>query len=110
MDDTGYEVVLVTAPDESVAQTIAHALVEESLAACVNIVRGMRSIYRWQGKVEDEPEVLMIIKTRQELFEQIVSRVKALHPYSVPECIALPIVAGSEAYLGWLALGTKESS
>lgn len=98
--------IFVTAPDEAVAATIGRALVEESLAACVNIVPALRSIYRWQGVVEDEREVLMLIKSRRELFSQIEARVKALHPYSVPEVIALPIVEGSSEYLAWIAQGS----
>ncbi len=99
-------VVLVTAPDEAVAAAIAQALVGESLAACVNIVPALRSIYRWQGRVEDEREVLMLIKTRQEMYVQVEGRVKALHPYSVPEVIALPIAEGSAEYLAWIAQGS----
>ena len=104
---TGYIVVLVTAPDEATAAAIGRALVDESLAACVNIVPGLRSIYRWQGKVEDEREVMMMIKTRQEMFGQLEARVKALHPYSVPEVIALPIAGGSAEYLAWIAQGSR---
>lgn len=110
MDDTEYVVVLVTAPDEDEAGKIARTLVEESLCACVNIVRNVRSIYRWQGKVEDEAEVLMVMKTRRELFGQVFARVKALHPYSVPECIAIPILEGSPDYLAWISQGTKAAS
>jgi periplasmic divalent cation tolerance protein len=68
----------------------------------VNIIRGLRSLYRWQGKMEDENEVLMVAKTRRELFEGLQKKVKELHSYSVPEIIALPIVEGSEEYLKWL--------
>jgi periplasmic divalent cation tolerance protein len=97
-----YCVILVTAPSEDVAAEIAKTVVEERLAACANIVRGVRSIYRWQGKVEDEAEVLMVIKTRHELFEQLAGRVRRLHPYSVPEVIALPIVEGLADYTRWI--------
>lgn len=95
-------VVFITAPTEDEATTIARALVEEKLAGCVNIVRNVRSIYRWEGKIEDDQEVLMIAKTRQELFASLANRVKQLHSYSVPEIIAAPIIAGSENYLAWL--------
>ena len=105
-DKAEFLVVLVTAPDEAVATEIARALVGESLAACVNIVPGLRSIYRWQGKVEDEREVMLLIKTRREMFVRIEGRVKALHPYSVPEIIALPIRGGSAEYLAWIAQGS----
>lgn len=95
-------VVFITASNEGEAARIARTLVEERLAGCVNIVRGIRSIYSWQGKVEDEPEVLMIAKTGTALFESLSKRVKELHSYTVPEIIALPIADGSEDYLAWL--------
>jgi len=94
--------VLVTAPNEEEAAKIANDVVGAKLAGCVNIVRGIRSIYRWQGNIEDDAEVLMIIKTRHELFKALEMKVKELHSYTVPEIIALPIVEGSEGYLGWL--------
>jgi periplasmic divalent cation tolerance protein len=100
--DTNEVVVFITAPSDEEAALIAKSLVESKLAACVNIIRGIRSIYSWQGKIEDETEVLMIAKTRQELFESLTSRVKELHSYDVPEVIALPILQGSEDYLTWL--------
>ena len=99
-------VVYITAPNEDEAAKIAKALVEERLAACVNIVRGIRSIYTWQGKIEDDAEVLMIAKTRRNLFEPFKNRVKELHSYTVPEIIALPIIDGLEDYLNWLKEAT----
>ncbi len=101
-------VVLITAATEDEATGIAIALVEGRLAACVNIVKQVRSIYRWQGRVADEQEVLMIAKTRKELFSDVVRKVKELHSYSVPEVIALPIVVGFEEYLGWLRTETAK--
>ena len=95
-------VVFITASNEDEAANIARALVEGRLAACVNIVRNLRSIYSWQGKVEDESEVLMIVKTQRSLFDRLSKKVKELHSYTVPEIIALPIVEGSEDYLKWL--------
>jgi periplasmic divalent cation tolerance protein len=95
-------VVYITAPNEEEAAKLAQALVGERLAACVNIVKGIRSIYQWQGNIEDDAEVLMIVKTRKELFGPLEKRVKELHSYTVPEIIALPIVAGSGDYLAWL--------
>lgn len=95
-------VVYITAPNEEEAAKIAKALVEERLVGCVNIVRDIRSIYSWQGKLEDEKEVLMIVKTRLKLFNSLKARVKELHSYTVPEIIALPIVDGSEEYIKWL--------
>ncbi len=95
-------IVYVTAPTEEEAGKIARALVDKKLAACVNIVRDMTSIYRWQGKIEDEAEVLMIVKTRRGHFGRLQETVKQLHSYSVPEVIAIPVVEGSEDYLKWL--------
>ena len=95
-------VVMVTAPNEDNALTIARALVEERLAACANLLGAIRSIYRWHDKVEDGREQLLVIKTRSHLFEALQSRVKQLHPYEVPEIIALPIDQGSKPYLDWL--------
>jgi periplasmic divalent cation tolerance protein len=95
-------VVLITASKEEEAAQIARDLVDSRLAACVNIIRGIRSIYRWQGKIEDEGEILMIVKTKRDLFGELKKRVKELHSYSVPEIIALPVIEGSEEYLNWL--------
>jgi periplasmic divalent cation tolerance protein len=95
-------VVYITAPNEDEAARIAKAIVEERLAGCINIVKGIRSIYNWQGKIEDDAEVLMIVKTQRHLFEPLKRRVKGLHSYTVPEIIALPIIEGSEDYLNWL--------
>ncbi|MFN7131198.1 MAG: divalent-cation tolerance protein CutA [Myxococcales bacterium] len=96
-------VVLVTAPDEAKAAEIGRALVEERLAACANIVPAIRSIYRWEGKVQDDAEVLMLLKTRKSAFGALEARVKALHPYTCPEIIALPIEKGHWPYLKWIA-------
>jgi periplasmic divalent cation tolerance protein len=106
--ETDEVVVFITAPTDEEAALIAKSVVESKLAACVNIIRSIRSIYSWQGKVEDDNEVLMIVKTRQELFESLSARVKELHSYDVPEVIALPIVKGSEDYLTWLRDSTTE--
>ena len=95
-------VVYITAPNEEEAARMAAALVEERLAACVNIVKNIRSIYRWEGKTEDETEVLMIAKTRRGLFDRLLRRVRELHSYTVPEVIAMPVIAGSEDYLRWV--------
>lgn len=100
---TGAVVVLVTAPDEALAASVARALVEERLVACVNIVPGVRSIYRWEGVVTDEAEVLMILKTHGEQVPALEARVRALHPYAVPEFLVLSIPHGSASYLAWLA-------
>ena len=95
-------VVLVTAPAGAPAETLARALVAEGLAACVNRVPGIRSTYRWQGQVHDDEETLLVIKTTAAAYPALERRVRELHPYDVPEVIALPIVRGSEPYLSWL--------
>ena len=100
-------VVLVTCGSEEEALKIANALVESRLAACANLVAPIRSIYRWEGKIWDEKEWLLIIKTEKHRFEELEKRVKSLHSYSAPEIISLPIVEGSSAYLNWIRENTK---
>ncbi len=95
-------IVLMTAPDAKVAATIARALVDERLAACVNVISGVRSIYRWQGDVEDDAEVLLLAKTRADRCAALAARVEALHPYELPEVVVLPVEGGSERYLDWI--------
>jgi periplasmic divalent cation tolerance protein len=96
-------VVLVTAPSREVADTLVRTVVEERLAACGNIVTGLTSIYRWEGKVEQVEEVLIILKTVQSAAGRLTGRVEDLHPYDVPEVLALPVAAGLEAYVRWVA-------
>lgn len=96
-------VVLVTAPDAEVAARLARTLVEDRLAACGNVLPGLRSIYRWEGRVHDEPEALLLLKTTRARFEALREAVLRLHPYQVPEVIALPVEAGSAPYLAWLS-------
>ncbi len=95
-------VVLVTAPDTDTAVQLGRALVEDRLAACANILPGVRSIYRWDDAVQDDAEVLLVIKTTAAAQSQLTARVLELHPYDTPEVIALPIVAGADTYLSWL--------
>lgn len=95
-------IVLITSSDEAEAERIAKALVEDKLAGCVSIVKDVRSIYSWEGKIEDEKEALMIAKTRKSLFAPLMEKVKALHSYTVPEIIALPIIEGSVDFTRWL--------
>lgn len=104
---TPYAVVLVTASTADEAGRIARALVEERLAACANIVPQIRSLFHWEGQLCDEAESLIVLKARAADAEAIVSRVRALHSYTVPEVIALPILEGSPAYLAWLEESTK---
>lgn len=103
-----YLVVLITTPSMEVAEKIASHLVEQRLAACVNITTPVRSIYRWEGKIERDEEILLICKTRRDLFDpDFTTAVKALHPYTVPEIIALPIEMGSATYLDWIQAETR---
>jgi len=102
-------VVFVTAGSRREADRIAAALVEERLAACVNLVAPVVSIYQWEGKIERGREVLLIAKTRRALVPRLTARVQALHSYDVPEIIALPIEAGSTPYLEWLTAETRPS-
>jgi periplasmic divalent cation tolerance protein len=99
-------VVLVTTPTPDRAAELARALVEERLAACGNVVPGVRSIYRWEGKVQDDAEALLVLKTTRARFEALRERVLALHPYAVPEVLALPVADGSAPYLAWIAAET----
>jgi periplasmic divalent cation tolerance protein len=96
------EVALVTAPDPETAARIARTLVEERLAACVNLVPGVRSIYRWSGSVQEGVETLLIVKTRAERAEALEARVRALHPYELPEVLRLAAAGGSAPYLAWV--------
>jgi periplasmic divalent cation tolerance protein len=100
-------VVLVTCGSEEEALKIANFLVEAHLAACVNLVAPIRSVYRWEGKVWDEKEWLLVIKTQKDRFEELEKKVKTLHSYSVPEIISLPVTEGSLAYLNWIKENTK---
>jgi len=95
-------VVLMTAGSQEEAERIAQALVAEMLAACVNVVPGVISMYRWEGKVQRDQEWLLVAKSRRDVLERLVQRVQALHSYDVPEIIALPLAGGSEPYLRWL--------
>ena len=95
-------VVLITVPSPEAGERIARPLVEEHLAACVNLVPGVTSVFWWEGAVQTEAEALLIVKTRRHLFEALAARVRSLHPYTVPEIIAIPLAAGNQAYLDWV--------
>lgn len=95
-------VVLTTCPDEATASRIARDLVESGLAACVSRSGPVHSTYRWQGAIQDEPEVLLVIKSLSTRYPELEMRLKSIHPYQVPEIIALPVTAGSADYLTWL--------
>jgi periplasmic divalent cation tolerance protein len=96
-------IVLCTCPDRATAERIAETVVGERLAACVNIVPGLTSVYRWEGQIQHDAELLLLIKTRQAAYPLLEGRVRELHPYQIPEIVALPIQTGSAAYLDWIA-------
>jgi len=99
--------VLSTVGTAEDAARIAHALVDRRLAACVNVVPGVRSVYRWKGGVEEDEERLLVIKTRRDRFEALREALVALHPYQLPEAIVIPIDAGHVPYLGWIDESVK---
>lgn len=104
---TDYVLVFITAASEKEGEKIASALVKERLAACVSVVGGVRSTFRWKGQVSTEQEVLLIAKSKDRLFEKLKKRVLELHSYEVPEIVASPILAGFEKYLNWIEDETK---
>lgn len=97
-----HSVVYVTCPDQSVADEIATSLVTKKLAACVNILPSVKSVYRWEGKVESSTELLLMIKTQTALVDRLSTEVKALHPYDCPEVISVAIDGGYRPYLDWI--------
>ncbi len=99
---TGITLLYVTASSSEEAETLGHILVEERLAACANIIPGMRSIYWWEGRIETAAETVLILKTRDDLVAAATERVKVLHSYTCPCVLALPVVAGNPAYVKWL--------
>ena len=101
-------VVLCTCPNEEVARGLAGCLVENRLAACVNILPEIRSIYRWQGELQEDGEALMIMKTSRQAYPALEARLLEDHPYDVPEVIAVPLEAGSRNYLDWIAAECSE--
>jgi periplasmic divalent cation tolerance protein len=100
--------VLTNVPDAAVAKTIARRLVEQRLAACVNILPGVQSVYQWQGAIEEASEVTLLAKTVQARYAELEAAIKAAHPYEVPEIIALPITTGLPQYLDWITEETKK--
>lgn len=106
MPDKQCWVIYCTCPDQTVAEHLANTLVDERLAACVNILPGITSVYVWEGKRQRDQEHLLIIKSCAGVYPRLTQRILALHPYDVPEIIALPIMAGTPAYLDWLRATT----
>jgi len=105
---SGARVVLCTVPNEDVAEHIARTLVEERLCACVNVLPGVRSIYRWKDRVEDDRELLLLIKTHVDRFAELEQRIRTLHPYEVCEVVALDAGAVAAPYLAWLQTETRK--
>jgi periplasmic divalent cation tolerance protein len=103
METPEFQIVLTTCPDAEVAETIASSLVAEGLAACVNILAPVRSIYTWKGQVETAEEYLLLVKSQRAQYEAIEQRILRLHPYELPEIVAVPITSGLAGYLAWLA-------
>ena len=99
---TDYIIVFVTTKNKAEAEKISLALLQEKLIACANMISPVKSCFFWLGKIDSAEECLVVLKSRMKLFESLVECVKNLHSYEVPEILALPIVAGSEAYLGWM--------
>ena len=96
-------IVLCTCPDEGTARSLAEGLMEERLAACVNIVPGIKSVYRWEGEIREDTEVMLLIKTTAEGFPRVRDYLVNAHPYELPEVIALPIEQGYQPYLDWVS-------
>lgn len=105
-----YLLVLCTCPDRSCADSLAETLLRERLAACVNILPGVESVYRWEGAIERAGELLLLIKTERQAFAALQEQIRRQHPYQVPEIIALPIVAGSNDYLQWVSACLRSES
>ncbi len=101
------QVILCSVPDMETASTIARALVDEQLAACVNIIPNITSVYRWKGVIEQDSECLLLIKSTCAMWGMLETRIKALHPYELPEIIAVPIATGQQDYLQWITSSLK---
>lgn len=99
-------VVFSTTPDEEAAARIAETLVKERLAACVQVLPGATSYYRWEGKLEKSAEMLLVIKTTRDRLEELVSKVESMHPYDVPELVAVEVAGGAKKYLDWIGQET----
>jgi len=106
-DNTKSILVLCTFPDPAFAKNIAERLVNEKLAACVNVITGVQSIFRWQGKIDNANENILVIKTKDNLYNELEERIKELHPYELPEIISVSIEKGLPKYLDWINESTK---
>ena len=108
MPETRAHIVYSTTGSQEDAARIARIIVEERLAACANIVPSVRSVYRWQGKIEDDSKALMVCKTASDRVDALISRIKELHDYDVPDIVAYPIDKGHPPYLDWIDENTRE--
>jgi periplasmic divalent cation tolerance protein len=102
MTDSHYQLVLTTCPDAATGESIARTLVDERLAACVNVLPPVRSIYRWRGRTESTEELLLVVKIRTRDYPAVERRIVKLHPYELPEVVAIPIASGLAGYLAWI--------
>jgi len=107
--DPGYCIVMTTCPDQTCAEVIAVGLVEAGLAACVNVLPDVRSVYRWQGRIEKSTETVLLIKTRRDHYTAVERAIVSRHPYELPEVVAMPVVAGLPAYLAWIDAALESS-
>ena len=110
MSENKFIMIITTVNSDSAAKKIAQALIEEKLAACVNIIPSVTSIFRWEGKVSTESELILIAKSKKKLFDEIKDKILSLHPYKLPEIITVPIVDGSKEYLKWVEDELKDIS
>jgi periplasmic divalent cation tolerance protein len=108
--ESRYIIVFITVPSREVGERVARHLLDNRLAACVNFIPGVHSFYIWKGEVTVDDELLLVVKTRSDLFEaRLVPTVKSVHPYEVPEIVALPVLMGSKGYLDWIEESTMQS-
>jgi len=107
--EPGYCIVMTTCPDQTCAEAIAVALVGAGLAACVNILPDVRSVYRWQGRIEKSTEKVLLIKTRRDHYTAVEQAIVLQHPYELPEVVAMPLAAGLPAYLDWIDASLESS-
>ena len=109
LDPSAFLLVFTTFPDAAQAREAARVLVREQLAACANLLPGVTSLYVWQGEHHESEEVLVLLKTRREVYPALETRLRAIHPYEVPEIVAIELASGLPAYLQWVAAGTLSS-
>jgi periplasmic divalent cation tolerance protein len=107
MTEEGARIVFMMAPDMAVAEQVVRALLDEHLVACGNMIPSVTSVYRWEGAIQQETEVMVMLKTTERLTDAVIARIRAMHPYEVPEIVAVDIAAGLPEYLGWIRESTR---